>query len=302
MPRWVKRTGYVLGSILALVVVAVGAVYALSEIRFRRQYSFPPEQVAVSADSAVIARGAHRSRPSRVVPTATVRGSRGIRSWTLRRWARLVALNLTKGVGGIGNELTPEIIERAVRHGVGRSGRALRIMPSNDYQFLSGRRSSRCGVVCPAVVPANNVLAPSSLMLLPRALLVAGAMPLLPAEEMRTAPGKPMTVTPAPTEEYGAYLATVAGCKGCHGPGLSGGKIAAGDPSWGPAANLTPSGNLGKWTEAEFVSTLRTGKTPAGVALKGPMPWKIVGRMTDEELHAVWLYLRSVPPRAFGSH
>jgi hypothetical protein len=24
--------------------------------------------------------------------------------------------------------------------------------------------------------------------------------------------------------------------------------------------------------------------------------------MTDEELHAVWLYLQSVPPRAFGTH
>ena len=42
-----------------------------------------------------------------------------------------------------------------------------------------------------------------------------------------------MTITPGPTAEYGGYLAMVAGCKGCHGPGLSGGKIAAGDPAWG---------------------------------------------------------------------
>ena len=50
---------------------------------------------------------------------------------------RLVALNLTKGEGGVGNELTPEIIERAVRHGVGTNGRALRIMPSDDFQYLT---------------------------------------------------------------------------------------------------------------------------------------------------------------------
>jgi hypothetical protein len=139
-------------------------------------------------------------------------------------------------------------------------------------------------------------------MLLARVLMVTGVLPAIPAERLRGSAMKPMTITPSPTAEYGGYLANVAGCKGCHGQGLSGGKIAAGDPSWGPAANLTPSGNLGKWTEAEFVQTLRTGTRPDGVALKAPMPWKIVGRMTDDELHAVWLYLRSVPARPFGSH
>jgi mono/diheme cytochrome c family protein len=302
MPRWLKRTGYVLGSIIAIVVVAVGAVYALSEFRFLRQYSIPAEQVAVSTDSAVVARGAHLVAAVAGCADCHGEGLKGNAIIDAPPMGRLVALNLTKGEGGIGSELTPEIIERAVRHGVGRSGRALRIMPSNDYQFLSDDDLRAVASYVLQVAPVNNVLKPSNVMLLPRALLLAGAMPLLPAEGMRSAPGKPMNVTPGPTEEYGAYLTLVAGCKGCHGPGLSGGKIAAGDPSWGPAANLTPSGNLGKWTEAEFVSTLRTGKTPAGVALKDPMPWKVVGKMTDDELHAVWLYLRSVPPRAFGLH
>lgn len=302
MPRWLKRTGYVLGSILALVVGAVGAVYALSEYRFRRQYSVPGEQVAVSTDTAVVARGAHLVAAIAGCADCHGEGLKGNPIIDAPPMGRLVALNLTKGEGGIGNELTPEIIERAVRHGVGRSGRALRIMPSNDYQFLTDDDLRAVASYVLQIAPVNNVLAPSSLMLLPRALFVAGAMPLLPAEEIRNGSGKPMTVPAGPTQEYGAYLATVAGCKSCHGPGLSGGKIAAGDPAWGPAANLTPSGNLGKWTEAEFVATLRTGKTPAGVALKNPMPWKVVGQMTDAELHAVWLYLRSVPPRAFGSH
>ena len=43
------------------------------------------------------------------------------------------------------------------------------------------------------------------------------------------------------------------------------------------------------------------GQAPDGVALKVPMPWKTIGRMTDDELHALWLYLQSVPPRAFGN-
>jgi hypothetical protein len=44
---------------------------------------------------------------------------------------------LDVGDGGVGATLTPEIIERAVRHGVGHDGRALRIMPSDDFQYLS---------------------------------------------------------------------------------------------------------------------------------------------------------------------
>jgi hypothetical protein len=31
------------------------------------------------------------------------------------------------------------------------------------------------------------------------------------------------------------------------------------------------------------------------------MPWPVLGRMTDDELRAIWRYLRSVPPKAFGN-
>jgi hypothetical protein len=57
--RWAKRIGYAFGGLVALVIVAIGAVYALSEMRFRRTYSVPDEHVAVSDDSATLARGAH---------------------------------------------------------------------------------------------------------------------------------------------------------------------------------------------------------------------------------------------------
>jgi mono/diheme cytochrome c family protein len=302
MSRWLKRIGYAVAAIVALVLVALGSVYALSEVRFRRVYAVPGEQVAISSDSAVLARGEHIVTSIAGCADCHGEGLKGNAMIDAPPMGRLVALNLTKGEGGIGNELTPEIIERAVRHGVGRSGHALRIMPSNDFQYMTDEDLRAVVSYVQHVAPVNNMLAPSKLMLLPRVLMVAGVMPLLPAEGLSKSPGKPMTIPAAPTAEYGDYLTTVAGCKACHGPGLSGGKIAAGDPSWGPAANLTPSGNLGTWTEAQFVQTLRTGKRPDGYALKDPMPWKVVGRMTDDELHAVWLYLRSVPARAFGTH
>jgi hypothetical protein len=47
---------------------------------------------------------------------------------------------------------------------------------------------------------------------------------------------------------------------------------------------------------------MRTGKRPDGYELKEPMPWQILGKMTDGELRAIWLYLQSLPPREFGNH
>jgi mono/diheme cytochrome c family protein len=90
-------------------------------------------------------------------------------------------------------------------------------------------------------------------------------------------------------------------CTGCHGPGLSGGPIAGGPPDWPPAANLTPTG-LGHYTEADFIRALREGVRPGGVPIDAAMPVaRITRHMTDVELRALYAYLRSVPPRPYGS-
>lgn len=302
MKVWLKRIGYTMGVIVGLLLVAVGAVYATSEVRFRRTYAVPREQISVANDSATLARGEHIATVLAGCTDCHGDGFRGNVMFDAAPMGRLVALNLTTGDGGVGGILTPELIERAVRHGVSPDGHPLRIMPTDDFQYMTDDDLRAVVSYLQHVAPANNVLAPSSLMLLPRALMVFGALPLLPAEKLQDSAARPMTISPAPTKEYGGYLAILAGCRNCHGPGLSGGKIVAGDPSWGPAANLTRAGNLGKWTEAEFVKTIRTGLRPDGSPLKDPMPWKVIGRMTDDELHAIWLYLESVPAKAYGNH
>lgn len=69
---------------------------------------------------------------------------------------------------------------------------------------------------------------------------------------------------------------------------------------WGISysSNLTPdtATGIGLWTEAEFISTLRNGKHQGnGRDLLPPMPWNYVGKMTDEDLKAVFAYLKSLP-------
>ncbi len=72
---------------------------------------------------------------------------------------------------------------------------------------------------------------------------------------------------------------------------------------WGVSftANLTSdsSTGLGEWQVEDFMRTLRSGKhqgQPNGRDILPPMPWFNYGKMTDDDLKAVWAYLRSIPP------
>jgi hypothetical protein len=70
---------------------------------------------------------------------------------------------------------------------------------------------------------------------------------------------------------------------------------------WGISftANLTPDRNtgLGIWTEDMFVKAIRTGRH-MGVSrpILPPMPWTAFRNYTDEDLKAIFAYLRTIPP------
>jgi len=70
---------------------------------------------------------------------------------------------------------------------------------------------------------------------------------------------------------------------------------------WGVsfAANLTPdpdTGVLRDFTEQQFIQTLRTGRHQGqGRPILPPMPWPVYGQMTDDDLKAVFAYLRQIP-------
>lgn len=82
---------------------------------------------------------------------------------------------------------------------------------------------------------------------------------------------------------------------------LGNGHFTAWAGPWGVsfAANLTPdqTTGLGSWTGEMFINALRTGKHQGtGRAILPPMPWFNFAKMTDEDLLAVFTYLRSLPP------
>ena len=65
------------------------------------------------------------------------------------------------------------------------------------------------------------------------------------------------------------------------------------------AANLTPDTNtgLGIWTEDMFVKAIRTGRhMGTSWPINPPMPWPAFRNFSDDDLHAIWSYLRSLKP------
>ena len=65
------------------------------------------------------------------------------------------------------------------------------------------------------------------------------------------------------------------------------------------AANLTPDNatGIGAETEEMFIKSLRDGKLKGvGRPLLPPMPWPTISQMTDQDLKAIYTYLKTIKP------
>jgi hypothetical protein len=70
---------------------------------------------------------------------------------------------------------------------------------------------------------------------------------------------------------------------------------------WGVSfsANLTSDQNtgMGVWTEEMFIKAMRSGQhMGTGRPILPPMPWMFVAKRTDEDLKAIFAYLKSTAP------
>ncbi|MDP2955849.1 MAG: cytochrome c [Longimicrobiales bacterium] len=211
---------------------------------------------------------------------------------------RILGPNITAGEGGRTAAFTPSDWDRIVRHGVRSDGRPT-AMPSVDFQAMSDQELSDVVAYVRSQPPVDATVPPVELGPLGTVLMAVGKLPLsadlIPAHDRAHDVSPP---TAEPSAEFGRHLANV--CAGCHGSDLSGGPIAGGDPSWPPAANLTPHAEgLAGWTYEQFAAALRTAKRPDGTDLRPPMS-QIVAygqRMTDVEVQALWAFLQSLPAR-----
>jgi len=131
--------------------------------------------------------------------------------------------------------------------------------------------------------------------------------------------------------QRGQYLVNIMGCHDCHSPKLPGGmkpdparplsgrpqttKLPSTTPGemhgsedftaftggWGStvASNLTPDPATGigtRYTEEKFVKAMRTGTKPEGVAMRPPMPVDVYVNVKEEDLKAIYAYLKTLKP------
>lgn len=296
------RVGVGVGALLALVLVSLAGVYGFTARRMGRHWDgIPRERIAARTDTASLTRGRHLA--TAIGKCVDCHGpDLGGRLFIDAGPAigELYATNLTGGKGGVARAYTDADLERAIRHGVRPDGTPLRFMPAEEFNAMSDDDLEALLGYLRSLPPVDREPGRTRLGPLGRVLYLAGKFPLLAAERIDQRAPHTRTFTPAPTAEYGRYLARIGGCTGCHGEDLAGGPIPGTPPDIPPAQNLTPAG-IGSWTEQDFVRALREGKRPDGSAINPFMPWTYTAQMTDDEIRAVWLYLRSVPPRVTAS-
>lgn len=292
---WLVR---IVAAIVVVAVVAAIAVFFGSRQALSKQVSTPQVSQPVLT-GANLARGEHMVKS--MLGCEECHGANLGGKVFLNNPALLTvyAPNLTSGDGGFFATYNDVDFVRAVRYGVAANGRRLLIMPSDAFTELSNEDMADVlayvhskpkvdgGTPNPAVGPIGRVL------------IVVGALPF-PSTTVTKQNLSPSQRTIGVTAEYGKYLAHASGCISCHGVGLSGGHL-QGSPSDPPAQNLTPSGDLGRWTFDQFKAAIRTGTRPDGTHINTFMPWPSLSQMSDDELQAIWLYLKSVPPKPTGS-
>jgi mono/diheme cytochrome c family protein len=291
MKKILKWAGIVLSVLLLLVAGTVFCLNSTAKSRLAKKYDVQPRPVAVPGDSASIAAG----KKWVSVLCAECHGANlaGAKFFDTPDLGTICAPNLTSG--GIGKTYTDPDWVRAIKHGVGKDGRPLLIMPSKDFQYMSDEHVGQIVACLKTLPPVEQSWDLPNTTLLCNILFQTGAFgDALNAETIDH--NKPAHYAPSrgATAEYGGYLVKISGCRTCHGEQLNGGKDP--NPEAPPGPNLTPGGVLGSWGADGFVKTMRTGATPFGKEINGKfMPWKSVGKYDDEELQAIYAYLMSQP-------
>jgi mono/diheme cytochrome c family protein len=273
-----------------IVIVGAGFIYFNAQRRLGQLWDNPVVDVKVAGTPEQIERGrymvstmpgcvgCHARNPAANPPVLD-----GNRMADLAPLGEFYAPNLTPG-GRLRDWSDGEII-RAIREGVDKDGRGLVVMPAEEYKHLSDQDVQAIVAYLRSQGPVQNVTPPPKPGVLGTVLIGTGQVGTSRQEPVRNVSAPPR----GPTAAYGKYLVETSGCTACHGVNLDGQNIPPGPP---PGPNIR---TVKGWTEQQFLRTLREGVNPSGHQLADTMPWRQYGRATDDDLKALYEYVKALP-------
>lgn len=293
---------------LFIVLVVTGGIAIITATGQRKKYVAPYPAIEASKDMTVIARGKHlvfdiahcAECHSKENTDSLMQLGLDVPLSGGRLFALPVGNIYTKNITsdketGIGNYSDAEIA-RSLRYSVHPDGTAVfEFMPFHNISdedmtaIISYLRTQK---------PVRNEVPEHTLNTMGKVIKAFLVKPVGPSEEITK------KVVADTTAAYGRYIVNnLANCTGCHtkrdikgakaGEELAGGAPMqkSGFPALTPP-NLTPdsSSAIFGWTEEMFIKQFRMGK----LIKHSEMPWNSFKRMNEDELKAIYRYLKTV--------
>jgi mono/diheme cytochrome c family protein len=285
---FVRWGGASLAGLAAIVCLAPAVLMAAGLSKSRSRHA-PAPNITIAATAEQVQRGqaiasgfcgaCHSS-------AGTMTGGRDLGEHLPVPIGHFIAANLTPA--GPLSRWSDGQIFRAIRNSIDADGRWLTVMSLTNVGRLSDQDVEAVIAYIRSLPAAGKPTPdpPDAMSALGLVLLGAGKLPTgHPVfTGAITAPSK------AATAEYGEYILSYHDCRGCHGADLNGGAPGQFGPI-GPGLAMVKD-----WKLEDFIATLRTGVDPNGYHLDGgKMPWRSIGKMDDEELGAIYAYLKRLP-------
>lgn len=293
MKKILKWTLYVVATVIVMALILAFAFTKSFESKANKRYDITPAHVNIPTDDSSIERGLVLSVGCRGCHGADMSGTYFFDDPTI---GRLASSNLTRGKGSPTENYTDLDWIRALRHGVGKNGQPLFVMPSESTSHMSDQDLGCLIAFLKTLSPKEKVLDPPSFTRFSKILAGAGQFGELYSYNIIDHDKAKNIAHPAPPPniEYGKYMMKIEGCISCHKPDFSGGKSP--DPVSPLVPNISKSGNVGKWTKDQFIEVFRNGKTPEGKILNGKfMPFEGMGVHSNDEIGSVYDYIMSMP-------
>lgn len=298
---WLKWTGMVVCGFLTFVLAALLALGLNGFARLNQRYANPVADVQVAGTPQQVARGQQLANlcvscHSPDGKQTVLAGSDMLARYPFPPVGELYAPNLTPN-GEISDWSDGEII-RAIREGIHKDGRSLLVMPAEIYHSMSDDDVQALVAYLRSQPATGGREGGTHFNFL-------GALFLNMADFRTAQPPVGSVTAPEPgTPAYGEYLTHILECRGCHGDQLQG-KVETGAPGPPPGPNLTKV--VPNWNEEQFMALFNTGQLPDGSAVPTMtlpsgfsaqiMPWSAIRAATsDDDLHALYAYLHSLPP------